>query len=248
MTNTDIISKFTPELIDITHIEQLERAIRLSNLLIYGEIHGIQENAHVIYSLIRKLGIRQIAIENSPSVKKFIDAASTGVYDFSLIDQDTFDSSILSLEVAKTLATLLRESVLSNIIYIDTFFDNLDPSSLDHPDSPQKREEMLAETILEIDTTQPTLCLMGQWHTQPKLRRVDGIMHKSALYRLRQARHNIPFVHMIYRGGNAYNDGRILDLPKRSDVSGHYEVRSLTSLDFDIHVPHAQPIQLDKVT
>lgn len=248
MTNTDIMCSFMPTLVDIKGIDQLQSAIQLSNLLIYGEIHGIRENADVIYSLVHKLKIKQVAIESSPSVKEFIDAASEGMYDFSLIDQDTFDSSILSLEVAKTLTILLNEGTISDIIYIDTFFDNLDTSSLDHPDSPQKREKILAEKILEIDTTKPTLCLMGQWHTQPKPQRISGITHKSALYRLRQVRDSIPFVHMIYRGGTTYNDGRVLDLPKRSDVSDHYVVNPLPNLDFDIHVPHAQSIRLDKAT
>ena len=245
MTNTDIISQFVPKSIDIKGMNQLLQAIRSSNLLVYGEIHGIQENADVIYTLAHKLDIKRIAIENSPSIKEFIDTASRGIYDFSLIDPDTFDSSILSLEVAKTLATLLAEGVIDEIIYIDTFFDNLDPSSLDHPDSPQKREQTLAENILRLDVSASrTLCLLGQWHTQADPAQLDTTTHKSALYRIRQIRQNTPFAHMIYREGQVRNDGRILSLPERTDVSHDYEIRALSGLDFDMHIPQARPTRL----
>lgn len=243
MTNIDIISRFIPKSIDIKGMNQLLQAIQSSNLLVYGEIHGIQENANTIYTLAHELDIRRIAIENSPLIKDFIDAAKKGIYDFSLIDPDTFDSSILSLEVAKTLATLLAEGTIDEIIYIDTFFDDLDPSSLDHPDSPQKREQTLAERILRLDTSASrTLCLLGQWHTQTDPIQLDNhTTHKSALYRIRQTRENVPFVHMIYRQGQARNDGRTLNIPKRIDVSHDYEIRALSNLDFDIHVPQATP-------
>lgn len=43
MTNIDIISRFIPKSIDIKGMNQLLQAIQSSNLLVYGEIHGIQE-------------------------------------------------------------------------------------------------------------------------------------------------------------------------------------------------------------
>jgi hypothetical protein len=46
---------------------------------------------------------------------------------------------------------------------------------------------------------------------------------------------------MIYRQGQARNDGRTLNIPKRIDVSHDYEIRALSNLDFDIHVPQATP-------
>ncbi|PID98401.1 MAG: hypothetical protein CSA83_01470 [Actinomycetales bacterium] len=246
MTNTDIISGCTPKLIAIPGIARPQQAMRASNLLVYGEIHGIRENADVIYTLVHELRIKQIAIENSPSIKDFIDLASRGIYDFSRIDPDTFDLSILSLEVAKTIATLLKEGVIDTVAYIDTFFDSPDRLALDHPDSPQTREQVLAENILGLDTAYRTLCLMGQWHTQPEPIQSDGILHTSALCRIRRVRQDALCAHMIYRAGRAYNCGHVLDLPERSDVSHRYEVRPRSSLDFDIHVPYARPTVLDE--
>lgn len=244
MTNTDIISSFTPHFLDIQGVVQLQQAIQLSNLLIYGEIHGVKENADVIYTLVRELNIQRIAIENSPSVKGFIDAASRGVYDFSRIDSDTFDSSVLSLEVAKALAVLLEEGVVDEIVYVDTFFDDLEPPMLDHPDSPQKREQILAENILRLDIATPTLCLMGQWHTQPEPVQLDDIVHNSALYRIRQAKQSVPFVHVIYRERHVYNDGQTLELPTKQNLPKHYKISQSSALDFELCVPYAHPIVL----
>ncbi len=247
MTNDDTILKFNPKLIDIQDIDLLDIPVQTEKLLVYGEIHGIKENADIIYSLVHHLNIEQIAIENSPSIAKFIATASKDIYDFSFIDANTFDTSILSLEVAKTIATLLREGRIKNVIYIDTYFDNLDPSKMDHPASPQEREQNLADNILAIDRSKPTLCLLGQWHTQAQPVNIgDGNTHRSALYRLRKVLPNIPFVHNIYRGGTAFNDGRILDLPQRLDVEEIYCVKQISDMDFDIHIPVGHHSSLNK--
>ncbi|MGB3009294.1 MAG: hypothetical protein WBB33_02980 [Candidatus Saccharimonadales bacterium] len=237
-TNDNIILKFKPKLIDIQDTDLLNMSVQTERLLIYGEIHGIKENADIIYTLVHHLDIKRIVIESSPSVAGFIDAASKGVYDFSLIDVDTFDTSILSLEVAKTIATLLSEGQIEDVRYIDTYFDNLDPSKMDHPASPQEREQILADNILAMNRPKSTLCLLGQWHTQTQpMEMGDGITHYSALYRLRKVLPNIPLVHNIYGGGTAFNDGRVLDLPHRQDVEEKYYVRQISDIDFDLHVP-----------
>lgn len=247
MTNDDTILRFKPKLIDIQDTDLLSVPVQVEKLLVYGEIHGIKESADIIYTLVHQLDIKQIAIENSPSVAGFIDAISKGVYDFSLIDVDTFDTSILSLEVAKTIATLLSEGQIEDIRYIDTYFDNLDPSKMDHPASPQEREQILADNILAISRFKPTICLLGQWHTQTQpVDMGDGNTHYSALYRLRKVLSNIPLVHNIYGGGTAFNDGRVLDLPRRQDVEEKYCVRQISDIDFDLHVPVGHHSLLNK--
>lgn len=154
-------------------------------MLIYGEIHGVVENAYAIYTLIHNLGIKHVAIENSTSIKEFIDTASKGIYDFNLIDSATFDTSILSIELAKTLAVLKAEGAISTISYIDNYFDNLEQNSRNVSSSPQERERLLAQNILSLDKEELTICLLGQWHTRPDLVSAGGVMHKSALYRIR---------------------------------------------------------------
>lgn len=251
MTKVDIISDYSPILLDIENIHTLKQAIEPTHLLVYGEIHGIRENAAVIYTICRKLNIRRVAIEASPTVKDFIQAASDENYDFSMVDDDIFDSSILSLEVAKTLATLLRSGNVEEIVYIDTYFDTVQKHELDHPDSPQKREQALADNILSLDRTKRTLCLMGQWHTQPKpvtlIQEPDNskFVHYSALHRIRQIEPDTPFVYCMYGKGQAYNDGRVLDLPVQPSISDNYTIVKISDTDYALHVPEAHRIVLE---
>ena len=59
---------FLPKQLDIKHLNLLRPALQKSNLIVYGEIHGIKENTDIIYTLVRKLDIQQLAIESSPAV------------------------------------------------------------------------------------------------------------------------------------------------------------------------------------
>ena len=99
-------------------------------MIVYGEIHGIKENADIVYTLVKKLCIQKLAIEASPTVLNFINSVKTGSYDFSLTDEDLFDLSILSLEMIKTIAILLQQNQLKELVFIDTFFDNLDEDAV----------------------------------------------------------------------------------------------------------------------
>lgn len=234
---------FLPKQLDIKHLELPRPALQKSNLIVYGEIHGIKENADIIYTLVRELDIQRLAIEASPTVLDFINSAKINSYDFSLVDEDLFDSSILSLEMIKTIAILLQQGQLKELVFIDTFFDDLDKDTVISP-SPQDREKQMAENILNIDNSLPTLCIMGQWHTQPKVVTDGGTRHESALYRLREVKPNVPFIHNIYRQGELFNDGRVIKLPYNPAISSCYEIIQKTGVDFDLCVPKATKIYI----
>ncbi len=243
MNKHKIIKTFLPKQLDIKHLDLLLPALQKSNLIIHGEIHGIKENANIVYTLVKKTCIQRLAIEASPTVFDFINSVKINSYDFSLVDEDLFDLSVLSLEMIKTIAILLQQNQLKELVFIDTFFDNLDEDAI-IPPSPQEREEQLAKNILGIDGSLPTLCIMGQWHTQPKVVTDGGTRHKSALYRLREVKPNVPFIHNIYRQGELFNDGRFIKLPYNPAVSSCYEIVQKTDIDFDLHVPEATKISL----
>jgi len=243
MNNHNIIKTFSPKQLDIKQLNSLQSTLRKSNIIVYGEIHGIKENADIIYTLVIKLGVKRLAIEASPAVSNFINSVKTGSCDFSLVDEDLFDSSILSLEMIKTIAILLQQNQLKELIFIDTFFDNLDEDAVISP-SPQEREKQLAKNILGIDGSLPTLCIMGQWHTQPNIIKNNETQHKSALYRLRKVKPNIPFIHNVYRQGQLFNDGKIIELPKNSSIPPYYEIAQKTDIDFELHIPEATKISL----
>lgn len=234
---------FLPKQLDTKHLELPRPALQKSNLIVYGEIHGIKENADIVYTLVKKLDIQRLAIEASSTVPDSINSVKINSYDFSLVDEDIFDSSIISLEMIKTIAILLRQNQLKELIFIDTFFDNLDEDAV-MPPSPQEREEQLTKNTLGIDDSLPTLCIMGQWHTQPKVVTDGETRHESALYRLRKTKPNVLFIHNIYRQGQLFNDGKIIELPDNSAVSSCYEIVQKTNIDFDLHVPRATRISL----
>ena len=245
MNKHKIIKTFLPKQLDIKRLELPRPALQKSNLIVYGEIHGIKENANVVYTLVKKLGVKRLAIEASPAVSNFINSVKTGSCDFSLVDEDLFDSSILSLEMIKTISILLQQNQLKELIFIDTFFDNLDEDAI-IPPSPQEREEQLAKNVLGIDGSLPTLCIMGQWHTQPKVIKNGETRHESALYRLRKIKPNVPFIHNVYRQGQLFNDGKIIELPKNLSVPPYYEIVQKTDIDFELHIPEATKISLCK--
>ena len=243
MNNHKIITTFLPKQIGIRNLDIVLPVLQKSNLIVYGEIHGIKENANIVYTLVKKTCIQRLAIEASPTVFDFINSVKINSYDFSLVDEDLFDLSVLSLEMIKTIAILLQQNQLKELVFIDTFFDNLDEDAI-IPPSPQEREEQLAKNILGIDDSLPTLCIMGQWHTQPKVVTDGGTRHKSALYRLRKTKPNVPFIHNIYRQGQLFNDGKIIELPDNPAVSSCYEIVQKTDIDFDLYVPRATRISL----
>ena len=243
MNNHDIIKTFLPKQLDIKCLELLQPALQKSNLIVYGEIHGIKENSDVIYTLVKKLGVKRLAIEASPTVSNFINSVKTGSCDFSLVDEDLFNLSVLSLEMIKTIAILLQQNQLKELVFIDTFFDNLDEDAVISA-SPQAREEELAKNILKIDDSLLTLCIMGQWHTQPKVITDGETRHESALYRLRKVKPNVPFIHNAYRQGQLFNDGKIIELPKNPSIPPYYEIVQKTNIDFELHVPKATKISL----
>lgn len=243
MNNHKIITTFLPKQIGIRNLDIVLPVLQKSNLIVYGEIHGIKENANIVYTLVKKTCIQRLAIEASPTVFDFINSVKINSYDFSLVDEDLFDLSVLSLEMIKTIAILLQQNQLKELVFIDTFFDNLDEDAI-IPPSPQEREEQLAKNILGIDGSLPTLCIMGQWHTQPKVVTDGETRHESALYRLRKTKPNVPFIHNIYRQGELFNDGRVIKLPYSPAISSCYEIIQRTGVDFDLCVPKATKIDI----
>ena len=103
----------------------------------------------------------------------------------------------------------------------------------------KNEEEQLAKNILGIDGSLPTLCIMGQWHTQPKVVKDGETRHESALYRLRKTKPNVPFIHNVYRQGQLFNDGKIIELPKNPSIPPYYEMSRKLILISNLHLPEA---------
>jgi len=122
-----IFNDYQPKLVlgkdTLAHLANLYKQ---ANLLICGEVHGAKENADVFYRLVRHLSARHIGIECSPSLRPFIDSAIMGIIDFSLVDPYIFELSPLSIEMTKTIATLVRERLMDSFICLDSYYDDED--------------------------------------------------------------------------------------------------------------------------
>ena len=74
MNNHKIITTFLPKQIGIRNLDIVLPVLQKSNLIVYGEIHGIKENANIVYTLVKKTCIQRLAIEASPTVFDFINS------------------------------------------------------------------------------------------------------------------------------------------------------------------------------
>jgi hypothetical protein cdivTM_01651 len=63
---------------------------------------------------------------------------------------------------------------------------------------------------------------------------------------LRKTKPNVPFIRNVYRQGQLFNDGKIIELPKNSSVPPYYEIVQKTNIDFELHIPKATKISLCK--
>ena len=56
----------------------------------------------------------------------------------------------------------------------------------------------------------------------------------------------MPFIHNVYRQGQLFNDGKIIELPKKPSIPPYYEIVQKTDIDFELHTPEATKISLCK--
>jgi len=152
----DIFLKHIPYRLPIKSLKFLPQ----SKLYFCGEIHGARENADIIFTLCQELSFKRLALEYSPSVDLFIQSAIRGVPNFSLLRTEMFDTSVLSIEMLKTVTELLRSGVICEVVYIDETFDYTNEQWQKVSD-PDWREIVMARAIEKLSAHQSTLCSMG---------------------------------------------------------------------------------------
>ena len=130
--------------------------------------------------------------------------------------------------MAKTLAILVAENKISDIHYING-----------------ESEQAKAHNILAVKQSGPTICLMGNWHTEPELMVTDGDEHKSAYMIVRDSEPESINIRYKYLSGAIYNVGTGImrfDAPK--NANDNYAIRSVPgqSRCYTLSVPRADPI------
>lgn len=144
-----------PATFDETSSQRLAESIKETKLFILGETHGVQENVHVIYTLFRRYGFRQLALEWDPrltaTVERFI---GTGEIDFDAIKESP-DGRITAGHFA-----LLKRLTDENLIEKLICFDDRGKSDWN------ARDAAMAERILAHLSDVPTLVVAGNLHAE----------------------------------------------------------------------------------
>ncbi len=139
---------------------QRSLATKLEDTMIFvlGEMHGVKENADIIYTLFKKFGFRNLALEWEPSLhKKVEEFLATGIVDFDSIKHSP-DGRITAGHFA-LLKKLKDEGLLDTFICFDQ------GSGLDDWD---ERDANMAKNILASLSSTPTLVVSGNLHTEMK--------------------------------------------------------------------------------
>ena len=138
------------ELATLQLAENLER----TKLFLLGEIHGVKENPDIIYTLYKKFGFRNIALEWHPKLRVTAEQfLKTGNIDFAAI-QDSPDGRITAGHFG-LLKRLRNEGLLRRLICFDA-----------GGKSWNERDAQMAQCILGSLADDTTLVVAGGLHTK----------------------------------------------------------------------------------
>jgi hypothetical protein len=150
-----IVIQEIPAVFDEDASRNLLTSLDKVKVLIMGEMHGVKENVDVIYTLFKKFGFRQLALEWELELKAVAEHyLETGEIDFNAI-QDSPDGRITAGHFA-LLKKLRDEGLLEKLIC----FDGSGESDWD------ARDENMAKNILAGLSDSPTLVVAGNLHAK----------------------------------------------------------------------------------
>lgn len=136
--------------------QEVAENIGKNKLFILGEVHGVKENVDVIYTLFKKFGFRQLALEWNLELKNVAEKyLRSGEVDFVAIKESP-DGRITASHFA-LLKKLKSEEMLENIICFDG-------DSNEHEWN--ARDATMAKNILNNLSGILTLVVAGNLHTK----------------------------------------------------------------------------------
>lgn len=145
-----------PATFDEQAVQELAESIGSNKLFILGEMHGVKENADVIYTLFKKFGFRQLALEWAPELKEIAERyLESGELDFDAI-KDSPDGRITAGHFA-LLKKLESEGMLEGLVCFDG-------GSGGH--GWNARDAAMAKNILNNLSDMPTLVVAGNLHAK----------------------------------------------------------------------------------
>jgi erythromycin esterase-like protein len=187
-----------PTAFDEDASKNLLASLAKSRLLIMGEMHGVKENVDVIYTLFKKFGFRQLALEWETGLRAVTEHfIETGEIDFEAI-QNSSDGRITAGHFA-LLKKLKDEGLLERLIC----FDGSGEADWD------ARDENMAKNILAGLSDFPTLVVAGNLHAkvEPVTFNDEQTEHHPMGERIKVRIPEVPSGKIEYLSGQYHNFG-----------------------------------------
>lgn len=187
-----------PTVLDEEASDKLVTSINKTKLFILGEMHGVKENVDVIYTLFKKFGFRQLALEWEPALmdvaEKFIES---GDIDFDAIE-DSPDGRVTAGHFA-LLKKLKDEGLLEKFVC----FDGTGEADWD------ARDESMAKNILGSLSDSATLVVAGNLHAkvEPLTFDDESDEHHPMGERVKMHIPDVPSGKIEYLSGQYHNFG-----------------------------------------
>ncbi len=170
-------------------------------LLLLGEIHGVVENAAVIYTLARRFGLRVLALEWDHRLEPVVgEYLASGRLDVEAMPSSA-DGRVTPGHFA-LLAALRRERLLDRLVLFDGYAYDV----IGEPDFWNRRDKRMAEVLLHsLPPDQPGLVVAGGLHTL-----VDPIplTGEGASVRWRSLAAGMPGIDVLYPMGARLAENR----------------------------------------
>lgn len=145
-----------PAVFDEQSVKDLNDSIEKNKIFIMGETHGVKENADIIYTLFKKFGFRQLALEWEPYlndvVNKYIES---GELDFNAI-KNSPDGRITAGHFI-LIKNLIDEGLLDKLICFDVGSGGGGWNA---------RDMAMAKNVIDNVSDVPTLVVAGGLHTK----------------------------------------------------------------------------------
>ena len=145
-----------PMEVDATASARLRAKLESGGPILVGERHGVEQNALVAYTLVRRFGPRVLGLEWSadlqPSVDAYLAGRALAVEQFT----DSGDGRITAGHFA-VIRALRGEGLLDQVVLFD-------PSPW--PDSWSGRDSGMAARLLQETRAAPALVMAGSLHTR----------------------------------------------------------------------------------
>lgn len=185
---------------DEQSVARLQESLEDTKLFLLGEMHGVEENPNIIYTLFKKFGFKRLALEwDRQKLQDVVDTfLVTGYLDPEAIkEKDSGDGRITAGHFA-LLKKLKEEGLLEDIILFDANQESWDD-----------RDKAMADNVLDNGVDEKTFVVAGNVHAKIEPFNFSGeeeLHHPMGEY----IQDQIPELSsgaIDYRSGQFYNHG-----------------------------------------